>query len=75
MRIFLRTGASTKVGESSMRLTSCKVQEIRGYETVTRIANAPEHIQGREPTHSVTPTHTVAPAAAICFLSKPGCYV
>ncbi len=35
-----------KLGEENYGIDILKVQEIRGYEAVTRIANAPEHIKG-----------------------------
>lgn len=35
-----------KLGEENYGIDILKVQEIRGYEAVTRIANAPDHIKG-----------------------------
>jgi purine-binding chemotaxis protein CheW len=37
---------SFKLGAEEYAIEILKVQEIRGYESVTRIANAPEHIKG-----------------------------
>lgn len=34
------------LGDEHYAIDILKVQEIRGYETVTRIANAPEHVRG-----------------------------
>ncbi len=35
-----------KLGNEEYGIKILKVQEIRGYETVTRIASAPEHVKG-----------------------------
>jgi purine-binding chemotaxis protein CheW len=35
-----------KLGQEEYGIDIQKVQELRGYDTVTRIANAPEHIKG-----------------------------
>lgn len=35
-----------KLGDENYGIDILKVQEIRGYEAVTRIANAPEHVKG-----------------------------
>ncbi len=35
-----------KLGEENYGIDILKVQEIRGYEAVTRIANAPPHVKG-----------------------------
>lgn len=35
-----------KLGKEEYGIDILKVQEIRGYEAVTRIANSPEHIKG-----------------------------
>ncbi|WP_235953294.1 chemotaxis protein CheW [Noviherbaspirillum galbum] len=37
---------SFKLGQEEYGLNILKVQEIRGYESVTRIANAPDYIMG-----------------------------
>ena len=37
---------SFKLGSEEYGITILKVQEIRGYDTVTKIANAPEHVKG-----------------------------
>ena len=37
---------SFKLGEEEYGVDILKVQEIRGYESVTRIANAPEYVKG-----------------------------
>ena len=37
---------SFTLGEEEYGIDIQKVQELRGYDTVTRIANAPEHIKG-----------------------------
>jgi purine-binding chemotaxis protein CheW len=37
---------SFKLGAEEYAIEILKVQEIRGYESVTKIANAPEHIKG-----------------------------
>ncbi|MGB4358837.1 MAG: chemotaxis protein CheW, partial [Rhodoferax sp.] len=34
------------LGQEEYGIDIQKVQELRGYDTVTRIANAPEHIKG-----------------------------
>ncbi|WP_411886781.1 chemotaxis protein CheW, partial [Polaromonas sp. YR568] len=34
------------LGQEEYGVDIQKVQELRGYDTVTRIANAPEHIKG-----------------------------
>ena len=35
-----------KLGNEEYGIKILKVQEIRGYESVTRIASAPEHVKG-----------------------------
>ncbi|RJG09333.1 chemotaxis protein CheW [Massilia cavernae] len=42
----LREFLAFKLGDEEYGIDILKVQEIRGYETVTRIANAPEFIKG-----------------------------
>ena len=37
---------SFTLGQEEYGIDIQKVQELRGYDTVTRIANAPEHIKG-----------------------------